>query len=56
MRKSIAQSIRWKIENGEPLFAVVYARTSTLHDEQKDSCDNQVAMAKMYLEKNLMKL
>lgn len=52
MRKNnIAQSIRTKMETGETVYALNYARTSTDSDEQKDSCDNQVAMCNIYLKR-----
>lgn len=47
--KSVAQRIVSKIESGETVNALIYARTSTLKDEQKDSCDNQIAMGNIYL-------
>lgn len=50
-RNNIAQSIRTKMETGETVFALNYARTSTDSDEQKDSCDNQVAMCSIYLKR-----
>lgn len=50
-RNNIAQSIRTKMETGETVFALNYARTSTDSDEQKDSCDNQVAMCNIYLKR-----
>ncbi len=52
MRKNnIAESIRMKMETGETVNALNYARTSTDKDEQKDSCDNQVAMCNIYLKR-----
>lgn len=48
-RLSVAQSIKRRVEDGELVKAVFYARTSTLKDEQKDSCDNQIAMGKVFL-------
>ena len=48
---NIAQSIRIRMESGEKVTALNYARTSTDNDEQKDSCDNQVAMCKIYLKR-----
>lgn len=50
-RNNIAQSIRTKMETGETVWALDYARTSTDSDEQKDSCDNQVAMCSIYLKR-----
>lgn len=50
-RNNIAQSIRTKMETGETVWALDYARTSTDSDEQKDSCDNQVAMCNIYLKR-----
>lgn len=50
-RNNITQSIRTKMETGETVFALNYARTSTDSDEQKDSCDNQVAMCSIYLKR-----
>lgn len=50
-RNNIAQSIKTKMETGETVFALNYARTSTDSDEQKDSCDNQVAMCSIYLKR-----
>lgn len=50
-KENIAQSIRRKMEMGETVLALNYARTSTDSDEQKDSCDNQVAMCNIYLKK-----
>ena len=53
-----AEEIKNKIyaeESANPVKAVIYARVSTDNDSQKDSCDNQVAMAKNFIEnhKNL---
>ena len=48
---NIAQSIKIRMEMGETVTALNYARTSTDNDEQKDSCDNQVAMCKIYLKR-----
>lgn len=48
---NIAQSIKFRMESGETVTALNYARTSTDHDEQKDSCDNQVAMCQIYLKR-----
>lgn len=48
---NIAQSIKFRMESGETVTALNYARTSTDNDEQKDSCDNQVAMCKIYLKR-----
>lgn len=48
-RLSVAQSIRQRMESGDIIKAVFYARTSTLKDEQKDSCDNQIAMGNVFL-------
>lgn len=48
---NIAQSIKIRMESGEKVIALNYARTSTDNDEQKDSCDNQVAMCKIYLKR-----
>lgn len=50
-RNNIAESIRTKMETGETVYALNYARTSTDSDEQKDSCDNQVAMCNIYLKR-----
>lgn len=47
-RLSVAEKIRVKMENKEEVRALNYARTSTLKDEQKDSCDNQVMMCELY--------
>ena len=35
-----------------PVRAVVYARVSTDNESQKDSCSNQIYIAKKYLEKH----
>lgn len=48
---NIAQTIKTRMEMGETVMALNYARTSTDNDEQKDSCDNQVAMCKIYLKR-----
>lgn len=48
---NIAQSIKTRMEMGETVTALNYARTSTDNDEQKDSCDNQVAMCQIYLKR-----
>lgn len=48
---NIAQSIKFRLESGETVTALNYARTSTDNDEQKDSCDNQVAMCNIYLKR-----
>lgn len=48
---NIAQSIKFRMESGETVTALNYARTSTDNDEQKDSCDNQVAMCSIYLKR-----
>ena len=48
---NIAQSIKTRMEMGERVTALNYARTSTDNDEQKDSCDNQVAMCNIYLKR-----
>ncbi len=48
---NIAQSIKIRMEMGERVTALNYARTSTDNDEQKDSCDNQVAMCNIYLKR-----
>ena len=51
-RISTAQSIRQRLESNEQIKAVVYARTSTLKDEQKDSCQNQVMMAEIFIKQH----
>lgn len=51
MRKNTAQSIKIRMESGEKVTALNYARTSTDSDEQKDSCGNQVAMCNIYLKR-----
>lgn len=52
MRKyNLAQSIRSRMDSGEKVLALNYARTSTDKDEQKDSCDNQVAMCNIYVKR-----
>lgn len=48
---NIAQSIKTRMEMGETVTALNYARTSTDNDEQKDSCSNQVAMCNIYLKR-----
>ncbi len=51
-RLSTAQSIKKKMDSNELINAVVYARTSTKNDEQKDSCENQVMMANIFMKQH----
>lgn len=45
-----AEEIRKKLNTGEGIIkAVIYARVSTDNDSQKESCDNQVALAKQFI-------
>ena len=48
----LSEEIKEKLKNGEPIRALVYARVSTDNDGQKDSCENQVALAMSYINKN----
>lgn len=47
-----AQEIKQKLITGETLYAVIYARVSTDNEGQKDSCDNQVALANNYVNRH----
>ena len=47
-----AQEIKQKLITGETLYAVIYARVSTANEGQKDSCDNQVALANNYVNRH----
>ncbi len=48
---SYAEDIRQQLnnDNSAPIFAVIYAQVSTDNEGQKDSCSNQVALAKTYV-------
>ena len=48
---SYAEDIRQQLnnDNSAPIFAVIYARVSTDNEGQKDSCFNQVELAKTYV-------
>lgn len=51
-RLSTAQSIKRKMDSNELIKALNYARTSTLKDEQKDSCENQILMANIFMKQH----
>lgn len=45
----LSEEIKEKLKNGEPIRALIYARVSTENEGQKDSCENQVALAMSYI-------
>ena len=51
MIMSYAEDIRQQLnnDNSAPIFAVIYARVSTDNEGQKESCSNQVDLAKTYV-------
>ena len=51
---TLAQEIREKLNNGstDNIRAVIYARVSTDNEGQKESCSNQVYLAKKYIEEH----
>ena len=51
---SYAEEIKEKLQTGstEPVRAVIYARVSTDNEGQKESCSNQVALAKGFIEEH----